>query len=148
MAHNNHVFVVGDITGDIHFDVFEQEGRTLQFLRLYMFVKPTGMSRQLEGIRIVAYGPLAEMIYSHVQKGSRLCVTGHLQSREVRGQRVVEIIAEDVQYLRNIDWERGKETIKRLTEGEGGRRLPVGFDSLDDLEPWAEESPQQRQGVR
>lgn len=145
MARNNHVFVVGDITGDIHFDVFEQDSRTLQFLRLYMFVKPTETSRQLEGIRIVAYGLLAELVYSHVQKGSRLCVTGHIQSREVRGQRVVEIVAEDVQYLRNIDWERGKLAVQRLTTGENKRRLPVGFDSLDDLDPQAMEISEQYQ---
>jgi hypothetical protein len=62
MARNNHVFVVGDITGDIYFDVFEQGGGTVQFLRLYMFVKPTEASRSLEGIRIVAYGSLAELV--------------------------------------------------------------------------------------
>jgi hypothetical protein len=60
-------------------------------------------------------------------------VTGHIQSRQVRGQRVVEIVAEDVQYLRNIDWDRGKLAAKRLVNENSKCQPPVGID-LDNFE--------------
>lgn len=116
MSRNNHVFIVGDVTGDIHYDVFRQDGRDVPFLRLYVFVKAVEGTRQVEGLRIVAYGPLAELAYAHLQKGSRVGVLGHIQMRFNNNERIVEVAAEDVQFIRNIDWERGEETRRRLVE--------------------------------
>jgi len=39
MARNNHVWVKGDITGDIYFDIFKLDNKDVQFLRLYLMVK-------------------------------------------------------------------------------------------------------------
>ncbi|MFZ2096693.1 MAG: hypothetical protein WAV05_08660 [Anaerolineales bacterium] len=35
----------------------------------------------VKGGRVCVYGPLAELVYGHVRKGSRLGVIGHIQQR-------------------------------------------------------------------
>ena len=63
------------------------------------------------------YGPLAELVYGHVRKGSRLGVIGHIQQRATRkGNHVFEIVAEEVEFLRNIEWEAGARVRQDLVE--------------------------------
>ena len=108
MARNNHVWVKGDITGDIYFDIFKLDNKDVQFLRLYLMVKGVKGANGVRGLRTCVYGPLAELVYGHVRKGSRLGVIGHIQQRTTRqGKMVFEIVATEVEFLRNIDWEAG-----------------------------------------
>ena len=109
MARNNHVWVKGDITGDIYYDIFKLDGKEVQFLRLYLMVKGVKGANGVKGLRTCVYGPLAELVYGHVRKGSRLGVIGHIQQRTTRqGKMVFEIVATDIDFLRNIDWETGE----------------------------------------
>ena len=71
----------------------------------------------VKGVRVCVYGPLAELVYGHVRKGSRLGVIGHIQQRKTRkGDQVFEIVAEEVEFLRNIEWEAGERVRKDLVQ--------------------------------
>jgi single-stranded DNA-binding protein len=109
MARNNHLMIMGDITGDIYFDTITLSGKSMQYLRMLLFLKAVVGSASVEGLRVVVYGPLAELTYGHVQKGSRIAVFGHIQQRVHDGNRLFEIVAEEIQYIRNVDWDRGEQ---------------------------------------
>jgi single-stranded DNA-binding protein len=115
MARNNLCWVKGDITSDIYYDILKLNGQDIQFLRLYLMVKGVKGSKGVKGLRTCIYGPMAELTYGHVRKGSRLGVIGHVQQRITRkGKTVFEIVAEEVEYIRNIDWETGERSRKDL----------------------------------
>lgn len=115
MARNNHVWVKGDITGDIYYDIFKLDGKEVQYLRLYLMVKGVKGAAGVKGLRTCVYGPLAELVYGHVHKGSRLGVLGHIQQRTTReGKMVFEVVASEIEFLRNIDWETGGRVRKDL----------------------------------
>lgn len=84
MAQGNHVSVKGDITSDIYYDVLEVGDKQTPFLRLYMMIDGSREAYPVKGLRICLYGLLAELTYAHVQKGSRLFVEGHVQTRSRR----------------------------------------------------------------
>ena len=70
-------------------------------------------SAVVKGLRVCVYGPLAELVYGHVRKGSLLGVIGHIQQRTTReGKMVFEIVAEEVEFLRNIEWEAGARSLQ------------------------------------
>ena len=113
MARNNLTWIKGDITSDIYFDIFQLESKDIQYLRLYLMIKGVYGAAAVKGLRVCVYGPLAELVYGHVRKGSRLGVIGHIQQRTTRkGEMVFEIVADEVEFLRNIDWDTG-ERIRR-----------------------------------
>ena len=115
MARNNHVFLVGDLSGNIRYDVLQLGGKEVQYLRINLFIKPLEDTSKVRGLPVVMYGPLAELVYGHIQTGSRIAVMGHIQQRvTTKGFKSVEIVAEEVQFIRNIDWERGEDTRKNL----------------------------------
>jgi hypothetical protein len=115
MARNNHVWVKGDITGDIYYDNFRLDGKDVQYLRMYLMVKGVKGTSLVKGLRTCVYGPLAELVYGHVHKGSRIGVIGHIQQRTTRdGKMVFEIVATEVEFLRNIDWAAGTRVRKDL----------------------------------
>ena len=113
MARNNLTWIKGDITSDIYFDIFQLDSKDIQYLRLYLMIKGVYGAAAVKGLRVCVYGPLAELVYGHVRKGSRLGVIGHIQQRTTRkGDMVFEIVADEVEFLRNIDWDAG-ERIRR-----------------------------------
>jgi hypothetical protein len=117
MAQGNITWHRGDITGDIYYDCLRPStGDTIPFIRLYMMVDGTRESRPVRGLRIMAYGSLAEIIYGHIQKGSRVGVEGHIQMRDRPNSNspVFEIVAEHVEFIRNIDYERGNKMVEEL----------------------------------
>jgi len=132
MPRNNHVFVIGDITGDIYFDIFELSQKSLPFLRLMLMVPGTEGYKTVKGLRVVAYSTLAELSYGYVQLGTRVAVVGHLQSR-VRGREfILELVAEEIQFLRNADWERGEKG--RLDLVAQGKMKPSYLELAPDLD--------------
>lgn len=149
MARNNLTWIKGDITGDIYYDNFHLDSKDVQYLRLYLMIKGVVGAAAVKGVRVCVYGPLAELVYGHVRKGSRLGVIGHIQQRTTRkGNHVFEIVAEEVEFLRNIDWDAGARVRQDLVERgllrpshngkdrDGGRLADsVSDDSalLDDL---------------
>jgi single-stranded DNA-binding protein len=107
MPRNNHVFVVGNITSDMYYDTFQLDGKDVPFLRMHLMVNGTDGAGPLSGLRIVVYDTLAELTYGYIQRGSRIAVIGYLQRRTHENQNVFEVVATDVQFIKNIDWERG-----------------------------------------
>ena len=117
MARNNLTWIKGDITGDIYYDLFKLDGQDIQYLRVYLMVKGVFGAASVNGLRVCVYGPLAELVYGHVRKGSRLGVIGHLQQRKThKGDLVFEVVAEEVEFLHNIEWETGKLVRKDLVQ--------------------------------
>ncbi len=115
MARNNRVAVQGDITGDIYYDILQLANKPLPFLRVYMMINSSRGSKEVKGLRVVFYGILAELAEAHLQKGSRIEVEGHLQIRQVRNEGiVVEVVAEDVDFIRNIDWDKGRKRYQEM----------------------------------
>jgi single-stranded DNA-binding protein len=115
MAQSNHVSVKGDITGDIYYDILDIGEKQTTYLRLYMMINGSREAHPVKGLRICMYGLLAELTYGHVHKGSRIFVEGHVQTRTRRnGDVTVEVVAEDVDFIRNIDYERGNRVIEDL----------------------------------
>ena len=117
MARNNQTWIKGDITRDIYFDHVHLDGKEIPFLRLILMTKGVVGAAQVRGLRVVVYGPLAELVFGHVHKGSRLGIIGHIQQRYLRGGSLAfEIVAEEVEFLRNIDWESGERVRKDLVQ--------------------------------
>ena len=105
-ASANNVFVIGDVGEDIYFDRFKRtngEG-SYAFLRLML-----ANEEYLTGLRVAVRGTLAELAYPFLQKGSKVAVDGHLQTRDREtGKKVVEVIAEHIAFLENINWAAGE----------------------------------------
>jgi hypothetical protein len=121
MPLGNHTWNLGDITSDIYFDrLTRQDGPDVPFIRLIMMINGNKLARAVYGLRVVAYGALAELAYGHLQKSSRIGIEGHIQVRErANNQGVVfEIVADRIEFIRNIDYARGYETIAMLKSRE------------------------------
>lgn len=116
MAQGNFVWLRGDITGDIYFDYIRpEEGDPIPFVRLYLMTNGNREARAVKGLRIMVYAGLAELVYGFLQKGSRIGVEGHIQERErVGGSPVFEVVAERVEFIRNIDFARGNRVLEEL----------------------------------
>jgi single-stranded DNA-binding protein len=110
----NNVFVVGTIGADIYFDWFKHssgEG-TYAFLRLML-----SNEQYLSGLRITVRGVLAELALPFLQAGSKIAVDGHLQTRDREtGKKVVEVAAEHIAFLENINWAAGEAAQRARSE--------------------------------
>ncbi len=131
MVWNNRVAVLGDITGDIYYDVLQINHQAVPFLRVYMVINETREAREVKGLRIVFYGTDAELAEAYLKTGSRILVQGHLQMRKDRRNiLVVEVVSEHVFYIRNFDAERGSQ---RLNELRAAGRLSSSSEERLDL---------------
>ncbi len=108
MTRNNHCNHMIDISDDILFNTVIINDKPTAFLRIFGFVKATAGAAPVRGMRFIAYGPWAELIYAHVRKGSRLMVITHVQQRETDGRTFTEFVIEECQFVRNVDYEAGK----------------------------------------
>ena len=131
MARSNHVVIKGDITSDIYYDVFTQSGKPLQFLRVHLMINGAADAKEVKGLRVVCYGYLAESAEAHLQTGSRILVEGHIQVRKApNGNLIFEVVAEDVEYLRNITWERGQKKLEEMAANGRGRQDKTSLAAL------------------
>ncbi len=142
MASGNICWVRGDITGDIYLDYLRSPDKEpIPYVRLYLMIDGGRDAKPVKGLRIMIYGVLAELVYGYVQKGSRIGVEGHIQIRDRSdGNGVVfEVVAERVEFIRNIDFERGRQTISDLKQrGRLKSELPIDVeigDVPDDIIP-------------
>ena len=113
-ASANNTFVVGDIGEDIYYDWFKRadgEG-SYAFLRLML-----NNDQYLNGLRVIVRGTLAELAFPFLQKGSKIAVDGHIQTRDREtGRKVVEVTAEHIAFLENINWAAGEAAQKVSNE--------------------------------
>ena len=77
-------------------------------------------------MRIIAYGALAELAYGHLQKGSRIGVEGHIQIREREdvGSFAFEVVANHIEFIRKIDYEKGNQVIASLRNRNMAQPVP------------------------
>lgn len=69
----------GDITGDIYFDYLRPQNQDpIPYVRLYLMIDDSPESKPVKGLRVLIYGTLAELVFGHVQKCSRIGVEGHI----------------------------------------------------------------------
>ncbi len=135
MAQGNMTWQRGDITGDIYFDYLRPENMDpVPYLRLHLMIDGSPEAKPVKCLRILVYGTLAELVFGHVQKGSRIGVEGHIQMRNRPGiaTPVFEVVAERVEFIRNIDYERGKQVVAALKQ-RGKQKNPGAVD-LEVLE--------------
>lgn len=121
MALGNMTWNRGDITSDIYYDLIRKDGKPdLPVVRLIMMINGLGEVKPVYGLRIIAYGALAELVFGHLQKGSRIGVEGHIQIREREnvGSFAFEVVANHVEFIRNIDYDRGNRAIAALRNRE------------------------------
>lgn len=119
----NSYFAVGAVGEDIYFDwrprtsssnVENMKSNRYAFLRLLI-----SNGNYIDHLRVVTYGSLAELAYPYLQPGSIIAVDGHLQTKdEMKGQKAVEVTAEHMAFLQNINWAAGTAYQKRLMEIE------------------------------
>jgi hypothetical protein len=114
MTRNNSCQHLIDISEDIRFDFVTLNGKQVAFVRMYGFIKGTTGAAPVRGLRFIGYGPMAEVIYAHVQKGSRLFIISHVQQREGEGRMFTEFVIEECQYIRNVNWDAGIEKRREL----------------------------------
>jgi len=94
-------------------------------------VNGTPEAKEIKGLRVVFYGYLAELSEAHLQKGSRIHVEGHIQMRRApNGSITFEVVAEDVEFLRNITWERGQKRLEEMSANGRGRPEKSSFVAL------------------
>jgi len=102
----NNVFVIGEVGDDIYYDRIERvkgEG-SYAFLRLVLT-----NDEYLNGLRVIVLGALAELAHPFLQKGSKVAVDGHIQTRDREtGKKMVEVTAEHIAFLENINWAAGE----------------------------------------
>jgi single-stranded DNA-binding protein len=102
------------------------------FLRLYLAVDRPGKRETKTGqsadfVRIVAYDDVALFTYPYLQPGSEVVVNGNLRSRRRKlgggkTKTVVEVLADDVTFIRKIDWKTGDaERARILSERAAGQ---------------------------
>lgn len=136
MSWNNRVAVLGDITGDIYYDVLQISNQPIPFLRVYMMINETREAKEVRGLRIVFYGVLAELAEAHLQTGSRILVQGHIQLRKGKNNVIVsEVVAEHVIYIRNFDQEKGNQRLKEL---KAAGKIQPGVEERLDIPEYAE----------
>ncbi len=105
-AGGNHVFIIGNVGEDIYYDRFQRgEGNgEYAFLRLMLT-----NDEYMKGLRVIVRGSLAELSYPYLQERSKIAVDGHIQTRDREtGKKVVEVTAEHIAFLENINWEAGE----------------------------------------
>jgi single-stranded DNA-binding protein len=133
MTLTNRVVLKGDITSDIYYDIFTIGGKPSPYLRVYLMVNATDETREVKGLRVVFYGSKAEEAEAHLMKGSRIQIEGHIQMRRApNGNPTFEIVVEDAEYVRNIDWERGaRKKEQMLAEGRIPSRKNLSVPVID-----------------
>jgi len=66
---------------------------------------------------VTVRGTLAELAFPFLQNGSKIAVDGHLQTRDREtGKKVVEVTAEHIAFLENINWSAGEAAQKSRSE--------------------------------
>jgi single-strand DNA-binding protein len=112
---NNDVLLLGNLSQAPHFDRLPESGDP--FLRYYLAVDRPGGGADYA--RVVAYGNLAELSFPYLRRGSEVVSSGRLRVRKFTGgdgrrRTAVEVVADDVTFLRNVAWEEGDRVREQI----------------------------------
>ena len=114
---------IGDITGDIYYDVLQITNKPVPFLRVYMMINETREAKEVKGLAdrfLWRSGRTGRSASENGQPHPGRRVTSNCAKIRNDGI-VVEVVAEHVIYIRNFDRERGSQRYERV---EGCRKDP------------------------
>ena len=111
----NAITLKGNLTADPFFDYLDGKESPVPFMRFILAVDRHPPRRAgTDYLQVVAYGQTAEHDHAFLRQGSEILVEGWLRSRngtDNDGQPAirVEVVADEITFLRNIAWEKGNE---------------------------------------
>lgn len=115
MTRTNNFNALVDFTGNKYFQELERNSNKIAFCRIIGFVRGSPGSRAADGVRFLCYGPLAELVYASVQKGTRAFIIAHLQTRVDSNQHYfAEFVIEDIQYIYGENHEAAEKKREEL----------------------------------
>ena len=133
---NNHAFIKGNLTHDPTFDYLD--GRNgegvVPFMRFNVAVDREGphYSPGADFLQVVAYGKQALHDHAFLRRGSEVAVTARLRMRRIgengRQRILVELVANDITFVRNIDWARGQSHWRQV-QSEQEKELIATVDN-------------------
>lgn len=132
----------GNVAQPPYFDLVGKEKRP--FLRIYLAVDRPGRREEKGGrqkadfCRVVAYDDTALFTYPYLRPGSEVVVSGNLRARrrrlgDTKTKTVVEVLADDVTFVRKIDWKAGDAERDRILAERAAGQGPEG--SARESEP-------------
>ena len=120
---NNSATIRGNLAYDPFFDYLESKKGGMPFTRFALAVdrqspRPAGPADHL---LVVAYGELAEHVHPYLRQGSEISVEGWIRARKGTNHhgepmRVIEVVAEDITFIRNINWEQGEAVVAGVAD--------------------------------
>lgn len=123
----NTVVLKGNLTNEPFFDYLPGKDGPVPFMRFVLAVeRHPPRPRGVDYIQVMAYGACATRSYAYLRAGSEIFVDGWLRIRDGKDERGkamlrYEVVADELTFLRNIEWERGNEALARLgNEGNHG----------------------------
>jgi hypothetical protein len=115
VTRTNNFTALVDFTSNKYFKELDRNGKKISFCRIVGFIRPSPGSKAAEGVRFLAYGPLAELVFASVQKGTRAFVIAHLQTRvDANGHYFAELVIEDIQYISGENHEAAEKKREEL----------------------------------
>ena len=124
----NDVELKGNLTRDPHFDYLDGRDGPVPFIRFTLAVDRHPPRQQgTDYFQVCAYGHRALHDHPYLRQGSEVFVEGWMRSRggtDSQGEPTtrIEVVAEEITFLRNIDWARGDEAKARRQEGRTQER--------------------------
>ena len=91
----NHIVLIGNLTEDVRLTKVNES--TIANFRIAVNDKRD--KEKTLFINITAFNKLAELVNTHLEKGSKAAVVGRLQIRQVEDKQYTEIIANEVEFL-------------------------------------------------
>lgn len=126
----NKCIIIGNVTKDLELRKTQSGISNVAFTVAVQrkFANAQGV-KEADFIPVVAWRQLAEVCAKYLAKGSKVCVSGSLQTRSYDSQDgskrfVTEIIAEDIEFLGS----RGE----RASNDNAGQ-APVGSDTMTEV---------------
>lgn len=131
----NRVFIVGNMTGNIHFNTVTRDGHTRPFLRILLM---SDRPRLVKGLRVIMWDDMATMYFPYLIKGSELGVLGHIVTRDFGDKVITEVEAKHMILMRNINWNAAGEAKGRaaLIKPKANNVFVVGTVGEDIFYEW------------
>ena len=130
----NSISLKGNLTRDPFFDYLDGRDGPVPFMRFTLAVdRHPPRQAGTDYLQVLVYGQRALHDHAYLRQGSEVMVEGWIRTREGTdnsGQPAtrIEVIAEEITFLRNIEWVRGDEMkaqVQELQKQQATSRRPV-----------------------
>ncbi|MHC4619630.1 MAG: single-stranded DNA-binding protein [Planctomycetota bacterium] len=134
----NDVELKGNLTRDPHFDYLDGRDGPVPFMRFTLAVDRHPPRQQgTDYLQVVSYGQSALHDHAYLRQGSEVFVEGWVRTRngtDTGGNPAtrIEVVAEEITFLRNIEWEKGQAAkMQHVEEGQvQERESPLSVPAL------------------